>query len=618
VVYGDIGTSPLYALKECFAVGHGVEPTLGNVLGILSLVFWSMTMVVVVKYLFFVMRADNHGEGGILALLALVTDQGSNPKSRGQAGARRRALLISLGVFGAALLLADGLITPVISVLGALEGLEVATPVFKHLVVPLAVAILVALFLFQRRGTAGVGAVFGPAMLIWFLSIAALGLPQIFAHPQVLAAVNPLLGLRFFLDNGVHGFLILGSVVLCITGAEALYADMGHFGRKPIRTAWFTIAFPALLLNYFGQGALLLARGGAVRGNPFYELAPGWALYPMVLVATLAAVIASQALISGAFSLLQQAIQLGFWPRLSIVHTSREASGQIYVPEVNWSMMVGCIVLAVGFRESGALAAAYGIAVVSTMMITTMLLYSVARQIWKWRAWQAMLVAGLFLAFDVPFLAANAVKVAHGGWVPIATALALFTIMTTWKSGRRLLAQQLSASKLPIELFISDVGRRHREGRMPRVPGTAVVMASQTGGTPPVLLHHFKHNQVLHEKVVLLTIYTEGVPEIPEARRVEVRELGEGFWEVVAHCGFMESPNVPRILLRSAEYGLTLEPGSASYFLGRETVLPTGRTRMMKWRKQLFVYLSRNARPANAFFRIPPNRVVELGAQVEL
>jgi KUP system potassium uptake protein len=510
------------------------------------------------------------------------------------------------------------MITPVISVLGALEGLEVATPVFRPVVVPLAVGILLALFYFQRRGTAGVGAVFGPAMLVWFVAIAAVGLPQVIAHPQVLLALNPLHGLRFFIAHGVHGFLILGAVVLCITGAEALYADMGHFGRRPIRLAWFWVAFPALLLNYFGQGALLLSRGSEVRGNPFFELAPGWALYPMLVIATAAAVIASQALISGAFSIMQQAIQLGFWPRLTIVHTSREASGQIYLPEVNWALMVGCVALTVGFRGTSALAAAYGIAVVSTMLITTLLLYSVARHIWRWPLWQALPMAAAFLAFDVPFLAANVVKIAHGGWVPIVIGLAVFTVMTTWKSGRRLLQEQFSASKLPIENFIADVGRRSAQGHLPRVPGTAVVMTSQVGGTPPVLMHHFKHNHVLHEKVVLLTLLTEGIPEVAARERFEVRELGEGFWEVVARYGFMETPNVPRILGRCAERGLRIDANKASYFLGRETILPTGRAKLARWRKRLFVYLARNARPANAFFRIPSNRVVELGAQVEL
>ena len=591
---------------------------MANVLGVLSLVFWALMSIVVVKYIAFVMRADNHGEGGILALLALVTDQGTNPKQPGETGARRRHLLILLGLFGAALLLGDGMITPVISVLGALEGLEVATPVFRPYVVPLTVGVLLALFLVQRRGTAGIGAIFGPAMLLWFAVIAAIGLPQIIAAPEVLAALNPIYAARFFAANGVHGFLILGSVVLCVTGAEALYADMGHFGRKPIRAAWTFVAFPALLVNYFGQGALIARRGAEVTANPFYEMAPDWALYPLVVVATAAAVIASQALISGAFSLPQQAIQLGFWPRLTIVHTSREARGQIYVPEVNWALMVACIALTVGFREASGLAAAYGIAVIGTMIITTILLYSVARHIWRWTVWQALPLAAFFLAVEIPFLAANTVKIAHGGWVPLAAAFVLVIVMTTWKRGRRALAEQVAASRLPIETFLADVERKSADGKLPRVPGTAVFIVSQSGGAPPVLLHHFKHNQVLHEKVVLLTILTEGIPEVKGPGRVEVRELGQGFWELVARCGFMETPNVPRIVDRAESQGLVIDPARTSYFLGRETILPRGRSGLPFWRKLIFVYLARNARPANAFFHIPPNRVVELGSQVEL
>ena len=618
VVYGDIGTSPLYAIKECFAPGHGVAVSTENVLGILSLFFWSLTLIVTFKYLLFVMRADNHGEGGILALLALVTRDGSNPKRPGEVGARRRATLIALGVFGAALLLADGMITPVISVLGALEGLEVATPIFRPFVVPIAIGVLLALFLFQRRGTAGVAAVFGPAVLVWMACIAATGLPEVIARPQVLAAVNPLHAVRFFAANGLHGFLILGSVFLCVTGAEALYADMGHFGRQPIRAAWFFVVMPALLLNYFGQGALLLGARGPFIQNPFFELAPDWALYPLVVIATMAAIIASQALISGAFSLLQQAIQLGYWPRLTIVHTSREASGQIYIPEVNWALMVACVALTIGFRKSGALAAAYGIAVVSTMIITTLLLYAVARQRWHWPLWRAVALTAIFMAVDIPFLAANVHKVWQGGWVPILVALSLFAIMTTWKKGRAILAEQFLSGSLPFDVFLGDVAQRSARGKLPRVSGTAIFMVSQTGGVPPVLLHHVKHNQVLHETVVLLTILTESIPEVPHGKRLEVRDLGQGFWEVIGHVGFMETPNVPRIVARAVEKGLPFDPNRASYYLGRETVLTTGRTRLPKWRKLLFVLLARNARPASSFFRLPPNRVVELGAQIEL
>ncbi len=613
VVYGDIGTSPLYAIKECFNPAHGVGPQLENVLGVLSLVFWALTLIIVVKYVTFVLRADNHGDGGILALLALVTEQRSHPK-RGETGRKRWILLVSLALFGFSLLLADGMITPAISVLGALEGLDVATPVFRPWIVPLAVGILLVLFLVQRKGTAGIGAIFGPVMTLWFATIAALGVPAIVRHPEVLAAVNPVHALRFFAANGVHGFLLLGSVVLCVTGGEALYADMGHFGRRPIRISWLAVVFPALLINYFGQGALLVERGLEAVENPFYGLAPGTLLYPMVLLATCAAVIASQAMISGAFSLAQQAVQLGYFPRLSIVHTSGEASGQIYVPEINRLLMVACITLVIGFRASSNLAAAYGIAVMGTMVCTSLLFFSVAKLQWRWSTLGAAALSGLFLTVELPFLGANIPKIVHGGWFPLLVGGVFFAVMTTWKKGRTALRRQLVGSSIPLDYFLS----RLRENAPHRVAGTAVFMTSTMGVTSPILLHHFKHNKVLHEKVVLLTIVTEGVPEVAKKNRVQLRELGEGFWEVIAHYGFMQTPNVPQVLRRAAEQGLAVDPESVSYFLGRETLLTTGRSGLSPWRKRLFVFLSRNARPANAFFRIPPNRVVELGAQVEI
>jgi KUP system potassium uptake protein len=613
VVYGDIGTSPLYAMKECFALPHGVAINPANVLGILSLVFWALTLIVVVKYIGFVMRADNHGDGGILALLALVTEQSSHPK-RGETGHRRRIILVALALFGAALLWADGMITPVISVLGALEGLDVATPLLRPYIVPIALVVLVTLFAVQRRGTAGIGAVFGPLMVVWFAAITALGIPAIARHPEVLAAINPLYAWQFFRANGMHGFLILGSVVLCVTGSEALYADMGHFGRRPIRIAWYVLVFPALLANYFGQGALLLARGNEVVENPFFGLAPSWFLYPLVAIATAAAVIASQALISGAFSLAQQAIQLGFAPRMTIVHTSGEASGQIYVPEVNTILMVACVALTLMFEKSGNLAAAYGIAVMGTMAITTVLLFSVELQIWKWPLWQAVVLSSLFMMIDLPFLAANVVKIKSGGWVPLAVAAAIYLLMTTWKRGRAAVRAHFASASLPIDAFLARLPDKSPH----RVKGTAVFMTSALGSTPAILLHHFKHNKMLHEKVVLLTITTEGVPEVPKRERVEFRELSHGFSEVIAHYGFMQTPNVPLALRRAGELGLEFDANAVSYFLGRETLLTTGKSGLSTWRKSLFVYLARNARPANAFFRIPPNRVIELGAQVEL
>jgi KUP system potassium uptake protein len=518
-----------------------------------------------------------------------------------------------LGLTGAALLFADGTITPAVSVLGALEGLEVATPLFRSVIVPLAVVILLGLFLFQKRGTAGVGAIFGPVTLVWFVTIAALGVRAVAAHPQVLAAVNPVHALRFFVHNGLHGFLILGAVVLCITGGEALYADLGHFGRRPIRLAWFAIVFPALLANYFGQGALLLSRPDAV-GNPFYGLAPAFFLYPLVVIAAAAAVIASQAMISGAFSIAQQAVQLGYLPRLSIVHTSGEARGQIYVPEINRFLLVACIALVLAFRNSSGLAAAYGIAVMGTMTCTSLLMYQVFRNRWHWPALGAGALVGLFLAVDLPFLSANLAKFVQGGWIPAVIAVALLAVMTTWHLGRNALRDELRSGALPIEQFVAELERRPPH----RVDGTAVVLTSAMGVAPGVLLHNFKHNRILHKKVVLLTIVTEGIPEVPRKDRVSVRELGQGLWEVIAHVGFMETPDVPRLLARGAEKGLAIDATTASFFLGRETVLPTGRTRLRRWRKHLFVVLARNALPANAFFRIPPNRVVELGAQVEL
>jgi len=504
VVYGDIGTSPLYAVKECFSGQHGIAPTVENVLGILSLIVWSLNFVVSLKYISLVMRADNRGEGGILALMALV-------RSKGVAGRIRiRRLLLPLGLFGAALLYGDGVITPAISVLGAMEGLSVVTPAFDPFVVPITVGILLALFLFQQRGTAGVGAVFGPITLIWFGCISALGVRGIMLEPSVLRAVNPWYAVEFFVTDGWRGFLILGAVVLVFTGGEALYADMGHFGKRPIRVAWFGLVLPALLLNYFGQGALLLHDPSSAR-NPFYSLVPSSLLVPMIVVATAAAIVASQALISGAFSLTQQAVQLGYSPRVTIRHTSHTEMGQVYIPEVNQALAVACIGLVLAYRSSTNLAAAYGIAVTGTMSITTMLYYEVMRTRWQWPLWKAGGIAGLFLAIDLSFLGANLIKVAHGGWFPIVVAIGIFTLMATWKQGRALLAGILRENSLPMDLFLQDIKRR----RPPRVPGVAVFLTSAAGGAPPVLLHHLKHNQVLHERVILLSIVTKDIPSVP-------------------------------------------------------------------------------------------------------
>jgi KUP system potassium uptake protein len=612
VVYGDIGTSPLYSMKECFKPEHGIEPTVDNVLGILSLVFLALVLVVVMKYLTFIMRADNRGEGGILALFALVSPK--VPKKEGERGRKRTWVLLMLGLFGAALLYGDGMITPAITVLGAVEGLGIAAPALLRWVVPITVLILVGLFFMQKRGTAGIGMIFGPAMLIWFFAITAVAIPAIIEEPRVMWALNPLYAVRFMLEHGKAGFLMLGAVVLVITGGEALYADMGHFGRKPIRLAWYTIAMPALLCNYLGQGALLLQRGQAVAANPFYALAEGPFLYPMVAIATVAAVIASQALITGVFSLTQQAVQLGYWPRVRIVQTSSEARGQIYIPEINWALMLACVALVVGFKKSDDLAAAYGIAVTGTMCITSILFYSVVRNRWNWPPVAAGLLLAIFLSIDLAFLGANIDKIESGGWVPLAIAAGVFIIMTTWRRGREELGKHMAAGMLPIDLFMMDLD----SSRPTRVAGTAVFMTSTMGGIPPVLLHHFKHNKVLHEQVVLLSVVTEDVPVVPPSERVEVEKLEHGFWRVIAHYGFMQSPNIMKALRRAMRAGLLVDPDTTSFYLGRETLLTTGKSRMARWRKALFAFLSRNARTATSFFGLPPNRVVEMGAQIEL
>jgi KUP system potassium uptake protein len=607
VVFGDIGTSPLYALRECVDRQHGVAPTHENLLGILSLVFWSLTMVVTVKYLTFIMKADNRGEGGILALLALAP---SNQK----ANSARIGWIAGLVIFGAALLYGDGVITPAISVLSAVEGLEVATTRLSPVVVPLTVAILFGLFWVQRRGTASIGGVFGPIMIVWFATLAVLGAVQVVHYPAVLWAVNPAYAVSFFVVHRWEGFLVLGSVVLVITGGEALYADMGHFGRHPIRLAWFLIVMPALLINYFGQAACLIQHP-ELSENPFYAVVPPVLIYPMVILSTIATIIASQALISGAYSLTRQAVQLGFCPRVTIQHTSGESEGQIYVPEVNAALAIACICLVLSFKESSALAAAYGIAVTGTMAITSIVYFVVLTRAWKWPLWRALPLVAVFLSFDIPFFAANAMKFFHGGWFPMAIALALFLVMTTWKTGRALLGRNLANRLLPIDVFLADVDAHKPH----RVPGTAVFMSSNPQGVPIVLLHHWKHNQVLHETIVLLSVITETVPEIRTADRLQVKDLGRGFFQVTAHYGFMQTPNVPQIMgIVATHYGVPYVPERTSYFLGRETLLPTGDSKMFRWRKALFSFISRNARSATQYFGIPPDRVVELGMQIDL
>lgn len=607
VVYGDIGTSPLYAIRECLQPAHGVPVSEPNVLGVLSLIFWSLVLVISTKYLVFVMRADNRGEGGILALMSLL-HTGPLPRAW-----RERAIVL-MGLFGAALLYGDGTITPAISVLSAVEGLEVATPVFEPYVIPITAAILIALFAFQRRGTAGVGLLFGPVTLVWFVVLAGLGLAGIAAAPRVLAALLPTHAAAFLLANGWPGFLVVGAVFLVVTGGEALYADMGHFGRLPIRLAWFGLVLPALVINYFGQGALLLRDPAAIK-NPFYLLAPAWGLYPLVGLSTAATVIASQAVISGAFSLSRQAIQLGFLPRMDVEHTSAQEIGQIYVPGVNWALLGATLALVVGFRRSTNLAAAYGVAVTTTMVITTCLLFLLARRRWGWGLPLAAAVFGGFLVVDLVFFAANIVKVPDGGWFPLAVGVVVYLLFSTWKRGRELLAARFAERSTSLDELLALL----RESPPLRLAGkVAVFMTSSKDGAPPVLLHHLRHNGVLQERVLLLTVLTREVPYVAHEERLAVEELGEGLIRVTAAFGFMETPTVARIIRQCRSRGLELRKREVTYYLGRETLLATRRPGMAIWRERLFAFMSRNAQRATYFYRIPPEQVFEIGVQIEL
>jgi KUP system potassium uptake protein len=616
VVYGDIGTSPLYAMNECLALSkeHAIRPGHGGmydpaqVLGVLSLFFWSLMLVVVLKYLVFVLRADNKGEGGILALAALVQQSDKTQRRT------KLAVPILLALFGAGLLYGDGVITPAVSVLGAVEGLKEQNAALTELVVPISAAILVALFWVQRVGTHRIGSVFGWVMLLWFIAIGVAGLPFIVQHPYVLHAVSPHYAISFLANNGARGFLLLGSVVLCITGGEALYADMGHFGKTPIRVAWSFVVFPGLLLNYFGQGALFLEDGAKV-SNGFYDLVSHTPfLIPMVVLATMAAVIASQALISGAFSLTNQAVQLGYLPRVKVVHTSHKHEGQIYIPEINWLLMIASVSLVFAFRSTTNLAAAYGIAVTGTMAITSFLYFLVSLRNWKYPLYLALALFIPFVSIDLAFFAANVEKIASGGWFPLAVGVGAFAIMTTWWRGRHELSKQMESGSIPDELFMTDIAITP----LPRVAGTAVFMTSSTDGMPNVLLHHVKHNKVLHRQVVLLSISTENVPFVVGNSSLAVRELDHGFFRVLSRVGFMQQPNVPKILARCERHGLVANPAETTYYLGRQTLLVSGKARMAKWRKVMFSFLSKNSRAPTEFFNLPPNRVVELGLQIEL
>ncbi len=641
VVFGDIGTSPLYAIRECFHGVHAIALNQLNIYGVLSLAFWSLTIVVCIKYLVFVMRADNHGQGGMFALLALI------PTDKKRISKQTRSVVVLAALLGSSLLYGDGVITPVISVLSAVEGLKVATHAAEPITVPLTCFILFCLFNVQKHGTSIIGRIFGPVMVTWFSVLAVLGVVNILKNPGVLAALNPYFAYQFFSANQLHGVLVLGSVVLCITGGEALYADMGHFGRRPIQRAWFLFVFPALILNYFGQGALLLTDPSKVT-NPFYGMVPTMLIFPMVALATAATVIASQALISGVFSITRQGIQLGFFPRLKIIHTSEHTEGQIYIPTINKAMMISCIAIVLAFKESTRLAAAYGTAVTADMVLTSIVFFFVLTRAWNWPIYKAIPLIGFFLCFDLSYFGANLLKFWDGGWFPVLVAIIVLNVMLVWRDGRAILGQQIKASRvkematsnlsalsvqsihgtaqlvdslssgnsssLPLELLLGEMLPNSLE----RVSGTAVFMSVSLKGIPPVLLHHLKHNQVLHEQVVLLSIKSIDVPVVRGENKFEVKEIGYGFFQIIALYGFMETPNVPDILKQSGEQGLNTNPESTTYYLGRETLIDAGKSGMMPWRKALFAFMSRNAQPATAYFSIPPSRVVELGMQIEL
>ncbi|AYF90469.1 potassium transporter Kup [Pseudomonas sp. DY-1] len=606
VVYGDIGTSPLYTLKEVFSEQYGVQVNHDGVLGVLSLIFWSLIWVVSIKYMLFVLRADNDGEGGAMALTALA-------QRAARSYPRLKLAVLLLGLFGTALFYGDSMITPAISVLSAIEGLDLAFDGISHWVVPLSLIVLVGLFLIQKHGTARIGIFFGPIMVLWFSVLGALGLYGILQQPEVLKAINPYWCVHFFITHPAVGVAILGAVVLALTGAEALYADMGHFGRKPIARAWFFLVLPGLVLNYFGQGAAILGDANAAR-NPFYLLAPGWALLPMVLLSTLATVIASQAVISGAFSLTHQAMQLGYIPRMFVQHTSQQEQGQIYIGAVNWALMVGVVLLVLGFESSGALASAYGVAVTGTMLITTLLVSVVMLLLWKTPWWLAVPVLLGFLFVDSLFFAANVPKILQGGAFPVVAGTALFILMTTWKRGKQIVVERLDETALPLPLFIASI----RSQPPHRVQGTAVFLTARTDAVPHALLHNLLHNQVLHGQVVLLTVISEDTPRVAPDRRFEVDAYGDGFFRVILHFGFIEEPDVPAALKLCHLNELDFSPMSTTYFLSRETVIPTKRIGMARWREALFAFLLKNANSNLKYFNLPLNRVIELGTQVEI
>jgi KUP system potassium uptake protein len=606
VVYGDIGTSPLYAVRECFSQHSGILPTPDNVLGLLSLILWALIFIISIKYMTYVLRADHRGEGGVLALMTLVAPRGSQATALGR-------WVVPTGLFAAALLYGDGMITPAISVLSAVEGLSVATPVFEPFIVPIAIVILVIVFVLQRLGTGTVGIVFGPVVVLWFTTLFCLGLYRVLDAPEILAAFSPWPAVRFLLENRMAAFVALSGVFLSVTGGEALYADMGHFGKRPIRVAWFSLVLPGLMMNYLGQGALLLTTPEAVR-NPFYLMAPSWALYPLVLLATLATVIASQAVIAGAFSLTRQAIQLGYCPRLEVRHSSAHAIGQVYVPPINWALLAATISLVVGFRSSSNLAGAYGVAVSLTMVLTTVLAFVCSRERWGWPLWKAATLTAAFLVVDLAFLGSNLLKIGHGGWFPLMVAAVVYLLMITWRDGRTMLSEKLKKEDFPFDLFLRDVEKK----KMHRVPGAAVFMSSVPMGIPRTLGHNVKHNKVLHERVTLMTVVTEEVPRVAPADRVHAEQLEQGFTRMIVHYGFMEQPDVPAALAQAAEAGFEYKPLDTTYFLGRETIVPGPSHELAPWRKRLYAFMARNAEEATKHYNIPVNRVVELGIQIAL
>ena len=606
VVFGDIGTSPLYAVRECFHGEYSIPVTTDNVLGVLSLLIWAILLIVTLKYLTFIMKADNEGEGGILALTSLIISHSKKNKSE-------RWFLVAIGLFGAALLFGDGMITPAISVLSAVEGVQIIAPEFTSLAIPVTIVILILLFLFQHHGTAKVGAFFGPIILVWFAAIGILGFNEIIRYPRILMAISPLFGIRFLMNNHVHGFMVLGAVFLAVTGAEALYADMGHFGRRPIRLTWTALVLPSLLLNYFGQGAFLLSSPESSE-NPFYSLVPSWGVIPMVILATMATIIASQALITGVFSLVQQAIQLGYLPRVTIRHTSASHIGQIYVPAANWSLMISTVGLVAGFGSSSRLASAYGVAVTATMLISAILFYYVARDLWRWNRFGVNLLVGLFMVMDLSFFGASVSKLFHGAWFPLVIGFVCFMLMVTWQQGRALLLKQIQDRTLTLSEFTESLALQSPH----RVAGQAIFLTANPDIVPIALLHNMRHNKILHSEVGLLHFSTERVPRVPNSRKVEVASVGDGIYKIIARYGYMEYPNIRQVLSLANQQGMRFKPDAISFFLNREKIVAVMKTRMSVWRKKLFGLMARNALSASAYYDLPSGQVIEIGVQVQI